>query len=108
MNDMALTKNYKDTLRNKIKGDLTFRQGLLEEAIECLFSGEVDVGRNILKEFIKATVGFEALGTHLNKKPESLIRMFSPSGNPTVKNFFQVIAFLQKQEGQTFGLKFGG
>ena len=102
---MALTSDYKETIRSRVQRDPAFYDGLLEEAMECLFSGEVEVGKTILRDFIKATVGFETLSRRLNKKPESLIRMFGPTGNPTVSNFFQVLAFLQKQQGIHFGLK---
>jgi hypothetical protein len=44
-------------------------------------------------------VGFEKLGAEIESPPESLIRMFGPSGNPQAKNLFTVIAYLQKRAG---------
>jgi len=102
---MPLTSDYKETIRQRVQRDPEFRDELLQEAMECLFSGDVQVGKSILKDFIKATVGFETLSQSLNKKPESVIRMFGPNGNPTVSNFFQILAYLQKQQGIQFSLK---
>jgi hypothetical protein len=35
---------------------------LLKEGIETLLAGDVDTGKSILRDYIKATVGFEQLG----------------------------------------------
>lgn len=96
---MALSRDYKETIRQRIERDPEFKQLMLEEAINCFFTGEPDIGKSILRDFIKATVGFEELSKQLDKKPESIIRMFSPSGNPTVKNFFCIIDCIQKSQG---------
>lgn len=91
-------KDYKETIRSRVRRDPEFREALLKEAIESLLSGDVDTGKSILRDFIKATSGFETLSKHLGKKPESLIRMLSPRGNPTANNLFQIISRIQKQE----------
>lgn len=96
---MTLSRDYKETIRQRIERDPEFKQLMLEEAINCFFTGETEVGKSILRDLIKATVGFEELSKRLDKKPESIIRMFSPSGNPTVKNFFGVINCIQKSQG---------
>jgi hypothetical protein len=53
----------------------------------------------ILRDYIKATIGFERLGAATGAPAKSLIRMFGPRGNPRAKNLLGVIAFLQKQAG---------
>jgi hypothetical protein len=60
---------------------------------------EVASGKTILRDTIKATVGFEKLGEATDTPPKSLIRMFSPRGNPQAKNLFSVIGDLQKRAG---------
>ena len=35
-----------------------------------------------MRDYIKATVGFEKLGEATGTQPKSLIRMFGPRGNP--------------------------
>lgn len=92
------TKDYKETIRARVQRDPEFKKALLKEAIECLLSGDFDTGKGVLRDYIKATSGFEALSKTINKKPESLIRMLGPKGNPTAKNLFQIIAQIQEQE----------
>jgi hypothetical protein len=53
----------------------------------------------ILRDYIKATIGFERLGAATGAPAKSLIRMFGPRGNPQAKNLLGVIGYLQKQEG---------
>jgi hypothetical protein len=38
---------------------------LLREAIDAMLAGDVDTGKAILRNYIKATVGFEKLGVDL-------------------------------------------
>jgi len=105
--NIALTRDYKETIRAKVRRDPEFKEALLKEAIECLISGDVKTGKAVLRDFIKATTGFEELSRIINKKPESLIRMLGPKGNPTATNLFQIIAQIQKQEGLHLEVKVG-
>ena len=101
---MALTRDFKDTIKNRIARDPAFREELLKEGIECLLIGDVDTGKAILRDYINATIGFDALGTVTAKSPKSLMRMFGPKGNPQARNIFEIIAHLQKEEGLHFKL----
>jgi DNA-binding phage protein len=64
-----------------------------------MLTGDVDTGKAILRDYIKATVGFEKLAEATHTPPKSLIRMFGPRGNPQARNLFGVIGYLQKQAG---------
>jgi hypothetical protein len=99
---MALTRDFKDTIKSRIARDPAFREELLKEGIECLLIGDVDTGKSILRDYINATIGFDALGTVTAKSPKSLMRMFGPKGNPQARNIFEIIAHLQKAEGIHF------
>jgi len=99
---MALTIDFKDTIKNRIARDSAFREELLKEGIECLLIGDVDTGKAILRDYINATIGFDALGEVTAKSPKSLMRMFGPKGNPQARNIFEIIAHLQKKEGIQF------
>jgi len=96
---MALTRDFKETIKNRIARDPIFREELLKEGIDCLLIGDVDTGKAILRDYINATIGFDALGTVTAKSPKSLMRMFGPKGNPQARNIFEIIAHLQKKEG---------
>jgi hypothetical protein len=62
-------------------------------------SSDVDTGKTILRDYIKATVGFDKLSQATKTPSKSLIRMFGPNGNPQAKNLFNVPGYLQKQAG---------
>ena len=74
---MALTRDFKQTVQDRIAKDPGFRDALLREGIECMLSGDLDTGKAILRDYINATIGFEKLGNLTHKPPKSLMRMFS-------------------------------
>ena len=96
---MALTKEFKKTVRARVARDPKFRAALLREAMDTLLAGDVETGKAVLRDYIKATVGFEKLGAAVGASPKSLIRMFGPSGNPQARNLFAIIGHLQAETG---------
>ena len=96
---MARTKSFKDLVQGHVKTDKKFAEALLREGVDAMLSGDVETGKTILRDYIKATVGFEKLGEATNTPAKSLIRMFGPRGNPQAKNLFSVIGYLQKRAG---------
>lgn len=102
---MALTKNFRDTIRARAQRDPDFRIALIREAVVKLMDGDVETGLSILGDYVNATVGYKVLAERTGKNPKSLMRMFGPSGNPTVENLFNVIAQLKEQEGLEFDIR---
>lgn len=102
---MALTRNFKKTIRARVERDPKFRKELLREGIASMLDGDVTTAKTILRDYINATVGFTQLSgaTHIPSK--SLMRMLGPSGNPRADNLFEVVSFLQRREGVRFNLK---
>lgn len=96
---MALTRDFKETVRARAQRDPAFRRALLQEGVECLLSGDLDTGKVVIRDYINATIGFEQLGSLTERQPKGLMRMFSPTGNPQARNLFEVIACLQDLEG---------
>lgn len=96
---MALTRSFRDTVKDRATRDPGFRIGLLTEAVEALLKGELGEGKILLRDYVNATVGFEQLAELTHKSPKSLMRMLSTEGNPRADNLFAVIAELQKKEG---------
>jgi hypothetical protein len=58
---MALTRGFKETVQARARNDAAFWQALFQEAVQLLLAGEIGAGRSILRDFINATIGFEAL-----------------------------------------------
>ncbi len=96
---MVLTRDFKETIRERVERDPAFREALLTEGIECLLAGDIDTGKAVLRDYINATIGFHKLGGLTHKSPKSLMRMFGPGGNPQAHNLFEIIGQLQTREG---------
>ncbi len=95
---MPLTRDFKDLVVERIKRSPRYRQALLREGLEALYSGDLATGKAILRDYINATIGFRRLGEAVGTPPKSLMRMLSPSGNPRADNLFAVTRHLQMQE----------
>ena len=96
---MTLTKDFRDTVRERAQRDPEFRRALLEEAVNSMIAGDVEPGRSLMRNYINATVGFPKLSKKVRIPKTSLMRMLGPSGNPSADNLLSIIAELQKQEG---------
>lgn len=99
---MGLTREFKETVMKRAQEDPAFREGLLTEAIECFLAGEVATGKLLLRDYINATIGFQALSKMMRKKDSSLKRMLGPTGNPAANSLFAITKFLQHREGVEF------
>lgn len=93
---MVLTKDFKSTIMARAKKDKKFCEAMLSEAISELLTGDVDAGKAILRDYINATITFEVLSKFMEKNPKSIMRMLSPSGNPTSKSLFLILHVIQK------------
>ena len=104
-NEMALTRDFRETVQARAKCDPAFRRGLLCDAIESLLSGEVDLGKELLRDYINASVGFPQLAAHTKIHVKTLHQMFGPNGNPTASNLFEIVAYLQGTENVRFEMR---
>jgi len=95
---MTLTREFRETVQDRVQRDPAFREALLVEAVQSLLVGDVEVGKTMLRDYINATGGFEKLGLETRVPPNSLIRMFGLNGNLTANTLLQVIAHLQTRD----------
>ncbi len=102
---MVLKRHFKETVRERAQRDPAFREALLREAIETLLGGDVETGKAVLRDYINATIGFEALGEATGTSSKSLMRMFGPVGNPQAHNLFAVLHYLQEQANLRFQVR---
>src|SRR5579859_2957709 len=102
---MALTRDFRQTVQARAKRDPAFRRGLLGEAIENLLAGDVALGKELLRDYINATVGFPKLAARTKIHAKTLHQMFGPAGNPTARNLFEIVAYLQRAEGVSFQVR---
>src|ERR1035437_6528503 len=80
---MVLTRDFRETVQARVRRDAAFRKGLLRDAIESLLAGEVALGKELLHDYINATVGFPKLAAETKLHVKTLHQMFGPKGNPT-------------------------
>ena len=96
---MPLTVAFKDTVMARLKRDPEFAVAMLCEGIHSLLNGEPKIGRELLRDYINATVGFDKLSKKVKIPPKSLMRMFGPNGNPSSNNLLSVIDTLKAESG---------
>jgi DNA-binding phage protein len=96
---MALTRDFRETIQARARQDPAFGQALLQEAVAAMLDGDLKTGKAVLRDYINATIGFDALARATGTQPKSLMRMFGPRGNPQAANLFAVLGHLQKQGG---------
>jgi hypothetical protein len=96
---MPLTRDFNETVKNRLQKSKGFRRALLREAVSSMIAGDVETGKSVLRKYINGTIGFVQLGADLDRSPKALMRMFSATGNPQAKNLFEIVAYLQKIEG---------
>ncbi len=90
------TKDYKETIKNRINQDPDFAQHLLDEAISLILNDEPETARLVLRDLVNATIGFEKLSEETQKNSKSLHRMLSVKGNPSMNNLTHIINALRK------------
>jgi DNA-binding phage protein len=92
---MSPTRPFAHTVNEQLKKK-EFRRAFLGEALACVFTGDLETGKSVLRHYVNGTVGFVKLGEALGKSPKSLMRMLGPSGNPNLRSFVEIVVYLQK------------
>lgn len=88
---MALTRDFRDTVKARADRDQAFRLGLYQEGVQAIVEGDFGTARVLLRDFINATIGFPALAQSVGRSDKALMRMFGPTGNPTAGSLMAVL-----------------
>ena len=102
---MTLTRDFKQTIVERVKRDPAFANALLDEAATLFLSGEPDAARLILRDLVNATVGFEHLAELTQRPSKSLHRMLSPKGNPSMDNLAAIFSAVRIWLKVTFDVR---
>ncbi len=92
---MGLTRDFKQTVVERVQREPAFAQGLFDEALTLMLASEPGTARLLLRDLINSTVGFETLADRTDKPAKSLHRMFSAQGNPSMDNLASVVGSLR-------------
>jgi DNA-binding phage protein len=94
---MALRRDSKRTVVERVKRDPAFAKALLDEALTLFLNGEPETARLVLRDLVNATVGFERLAAATGKPAKSLHRMLSTNGNPSMDNLSIILGVLRRR-----------
>ena len=59
---MGLTRSFSSIVDARIAREPEFPEALLRESVETMLTGDVETGKAVLRRYIEATIGFDALG----------------------------------------------
>ena len=93
---------FRKTIAERTQCDSKFRRSMLTRGIVLLIAGDTEdmqVGKSFIRDYINATIGFASLAKRTGIPKESLMRMLSPSGNPSLNNLNQVTHTLLGNKG---------
>ncbi len=99
---MVITRDFRDTVQDRIQTDEEFAAALLDEAVSLFLNGESEMARLVLRDLVNATIGFEELAVEVEKPSKSLHRMLSAKGNPTMDNLTKIFSILKRKLGVDF------
>jgi DNA-binding phage protein len=96
---MAVTRNSRHTVIERIRRDRAFAQTLLDEAQTVFVEGKPALARLTLRDLVQGTIGFEGLVTATRMPSTSLHRMLSARGNPRMDKLSLIFDVLRKEIG---------
>ena len=93
------TRDAMETIIERIKESPKFKRARLARAVELCNSGEVDVAKITLRNYIAGTIGYEELAKKLGTSPKSIKAMLNVGSNPRANDLFALINELQESTG---------
>lgn len=105
---MTLTRDFRQTVVERVQRDPEFAKALLDEAATLFLSGEPNAARLILRDLVNATLGFEQLAQLTQKPSKSLHRMLSPKGNPSMDNLAAIFGAVRNWLKVSFDVRVVG
>jgi len=102
---MALTRDFRRTIKERMDRDSVFRAALLTEVVELMLAGDVATAKPLLRDFVNATIGFAVLADKTGVPAKSLMRMVGKTGNPRADNLFAILHVLQEETGVQLEVK---
>ncbi|MBL6642698.1 MAG: transcriptional regulator [PS1 clade bacterium] len=94
-----LTRDFREMVREDLRDNPEFRKEMLLGTLNCFLEGDEETGRSLVRNYIRADMGYKALSEKSGIHEKSLNRMFGPKGNPTLANAIKVLTTISEHEG---------
>ena len=94
-----LTRDYRETLRERAQDEPEFGHELLKGAVRCILNGEPKIGRLRLHNYVYASLGIDELSLKTGKPPEVLDHMLSSDEDPSAGDLLGIIAAVSAHQG---------
>lgn len=102
---MPLTRTFRETVMARAQSDPGFRSELVSEATSAFLDGDIETGKSLLRDYLNATEALPRIARLLQKDDKSLRRMIGRNGNPTLKNFIELLHACQQEENIRFEVR---
>lgn len=98
---MALKREYKQTVLERIRRDRKFARAMYAEALTAIMEGETAEGLSMLRDLVHAKITFKELALQTGFGEKALHRMLSRRGNPTARSLAAIVRAIREDLGYT-------
>jgi len=88
----------------RVKSNPAFRSELIVEATNAFLTGDMETGNALLRDYLNATESIADIARELQVNEKSR-RMLGPKGNPTLKNFLNLLKVCSSAERLTLQVR---
>ena len=96
---MALTREYRETVMERLRQDPRFTAALFAEALTALLEKNKTTTLSIFRDLVHAHISFKRLAKETGFGEKALHRMLSERGNPTMENLGLLIHTIEMDLG---------
>jgi DNA-binding phage protein len=93
---MALTKEYRKSVVERIQRDPEYTAALYAEAISSMVEGDKATALSILRDLVHAHITFKNLAAETGVGEKALHRMLGARGNPTAENLCRIMHTIEQ------------
>lgn len=98
----ALNLDLSRAIFQRLQTRPMFRACILCETVRAMLDDNVQLTKGLLRRVIDATMGYEELAVRMDGHPKSLVRMLSPSGNPSATHLVGILTRVARANKVSF------
>ena len=93
---MALTREYRETVIERLQADRELTAAMFSEAISSFVEGDRETTLSILRDLVHVHISFKTLSEQTGFDEKGLHRMLSSRGNPTTQNLSTLLHTIEE------------